>query len=213
MYKKIQVSVPVTPVSEALPETMFFYVDTQFTTTQVTRIRQMISIVLANWNSHFEELNNGAVRSRYQISCNKYARFNLAPVWFEEKIANGSAAASVSMDALTTAVAANGFGRVKTYIMYLESPLKTSTVKGKNASNPEVNSLSVTINPKALDFTAVTTVFLSGSLWHAWLHRLGYRHPAQKYTSYFAGEAAMSIMRGNQEKGSTPDRSYTSWLD
>lgn len=43
----------------------------------------------------------------------------LAPVWFEEKLANGSAAAGVQMDGLTTMIAANGFNRAaKAFIMY-----------------------------------------------------------------------------------------------
>lgn len=201
---------------------MTFYVDTRFTTEQVVRIRQMISLVLSNWYTHFEQLNNGATRSSYQRSLNQYARFNLAPVWFEEKIANGAAAAGISMDGMTTAVAANGFGRAaKAYIMYQKSPLPsnvgknpgTSTIKGVNASNPELNSLTVTINPNALSLTSVTTLFLAGSLFHAWLHRIGYRHPAGKYTTYFAGEAAMSFMRGNQDKTSAPSSTYTRWLD
>jgi hypothetical protein len=212
-YKTITVPVPDAPVSETLPATMTFYVDSRFTTAQVNRIRQMISTVLAEWNLHFEELNDGAARSQYQNCCNKYARFNLAPVWFEEKLSNGAAAAGVQMDGFTTQIAANGFNRAaKAYIMYQKSG--TSTIKGVNASDPEKNSLTVTINATDLSKTSVSTRFLAGSLQHAWLHREGYRHPAGKYTSYFAGESSMCIMRGNRNKTSgTPDSTYTKWLD
>ncbi|MEK3722332.1 hypothetical protein [Paenibacillus sp. FSL H8-0034] len=211
-YKMIKVSVPDAPVSEALPAVMTFYVDTRFTTAQVNRIRQMISIVLGNWELHFDQLDSGE-ESNYQNCCNKYARFNLAPVWFEEKLANGSVAASVQMDGFTTQITANGFGRAsKAYIMYQKSG--SSTVKGVNASNPETASLSVLINADHLNKTSVSTVFLGGSLQHAWLHREGYRHPAGKYTSYMAGEASMCIMRGNKDKSpGLSDTTYTRWLD
>jgi hypothetical protein len=211
-YKSFKISVPDAPVSEALPTSMTFYVDNRFTTAQVTRIRQMIGIVLNNWNAHFEQVDAGQTSS-FQRCVNKYARFNLAPVWFEEKLANGSAAASVQMDGFTTQITANGFGRAaKAYIMYQKSG--TSTVKGVNASNPETASLSVTINATDLSKTSVSTTFLAGSLQHAWLHREGYRHPTGKYTSYMAGECSMCVMRGNKNKTSgTPDSTYTQWLD
>ena len=212
-YKKITVSVPNAPVSETLPAAMTFYVDTRFTTAQVTRILQMIGIVLANWNAHFTEIDEGYPRSRYQNCVNKYAKFNLAPVWFEEKLSNGAAAAAVQMDGLTTMITANGFGRAsKAYIMYQKSG--SSTIKGVNASNPETNSLTVTINASDLSLTTVSTTLLAGSLLHAWLHREGYRHPAGKYTSYFSGESAMCVMRGNQDKSPiVPVTTYTKWLD
>lgn len=212
-YRKITVSVPPAPVSEAMPTTMTFYVDTRFTSAQETRIRQLISSVLAQWKGHFDQLNDGAPESAYQRCVRKYARFNLAPVWFEEKLANGSAAAAVQMDGFTTQIAANGFNRAsRAYIMYQRSG--SSTIRGVNASNPETNSLSVTINAADLSKTTVSTQFLAGSLQHAWLHREGYRHPASRYTSYMAGEASMCIMRGNRDKTpGTPDSTYTQWLD
>lgn len=89
----------------------------------------------------------------------------------------------------------------------------SSTIKGLNASNPETNSLTITVNAADLSNTTVTNVFLSGSMLHAWLHREGYRHPADRYNSYFAGEAAMCVMRNNRDKTSTPSSTYTQWLD
>lgn len=211
-YKTIQVVVPDAPVDEAIPTSLTFYVDSRFTTTQVSRMREMIGIVLANWKLHFDELNNGASHSQYQNCVNKYARFNLGPVWFEEKLSNGAVAADVQMEGFTTQIAANGFGRAgKAFIMYQKSG--SSTIKGVNASNPETASLSVTINATDLSKTSVSTIFLAGSLQHAWLHREGYRHPAGKYTSYMAGEASMCLMRGNRDKTSTPASTYTQWLD
>lgn len=212
-YRRITVSVPQAPVSEALPETMTFYVDTRFTAAQVSRLRSLIAIVLSAWRLHHEDLNEGSVRSRFQNCVNSYARFNLSPVWFEERITNGAAAAAVAMDGLTTMIAANGFGRAaRAYIMYQRGG--SSTVRGVNASNPEANSLSVTVNAAAIDNTTVNNVFLAGSLFHAWLHREGYRHPTGRYTGYFAGEAAMCVMRGYSPKiPTTPVSTFTRWLD
>lgn len=212
-YRRIQVSVPQAPVNEALPAAMTFYVDTRFTTKQIARIRQIIALVLSNWENHFTELNDGATRSSFQNCLNKYARFNLAPVWFPERISNGAAAAAVQMDGLTTMIAANGFGRAsRAYIMYSTS--SGVTVRGVNASNPESNSLTVTINPNVLNQTGVSTLFLAGSLYHAWLHREGYRHPAGRYVGCYAGEAAMCLMRGNHDKiAGELASSYTRWLD
>ncbi|MBP1992730.1 hypothetical protein [Paenibacillus eucommiae] len=140
-------------------------------------------------------------------------KFNLAPIWFEEKLASGSAAAAVQMDGFTTQITVNGFGRAaKAYIMYQKSG--TSTIRGLNSSNPEKNSLSVIINSTELSKTSVSTLILAGSLQHAWLHREGYRHPTGKYTSYMAGESSMCLMRSNKDKSpSTHDNSYTKWLD
>ncbi|WP_145142119.1 hypothetical protein [Paenibacillus sp. Y412MC10] len=211
-YKKIQVEVPQAPVSEALPEAMTFYIDTRFTTAQITRIKQMISGVLAQWNTHYQQIDAGQTSS-YQRCVNNYAKFNLAPVWFEEKLANGAVAASVQMDGFTTQITANGFGRsAKAYIMYQKSG--SSTIIGVNASDPETNSLSVTINASDLSKTSVSTQILTGSLQHAWLHREGYRHPAGKFTSYMAGEASMCVMRGNRDKiPGQSDATFTKWLD
>jgi hypothetical protein len=211
-YRGIKVTVPNAPVDEPVPASMTFYVDSRFTTAQVTRIRQMIGIVLVSWFEHFEQISAG-IPSNYQNCVNKYARFNLAPVWFEEKIANGAAAAGVQMDGFTTQIAANGFGRAtKAYIMYQKSG--SSTIKGVNATNPETASLSVTINSTDLSKSSLSTLTLAGSLQHAWLHREGYRHPTGKYNSYMAGESSMCLMRANKDKTpGIPDSTYTQWLD
>lgn len=197
-----------------MPPTMTFYVDTRFTTAQVMRLRQMISTLLVVWRQHQEQINDGEISS-YAKCVNKYARFNLAPVWFSEKLANGRAAADVQMAGFTTQIQANGFNRAaKAYIKYQEPTGQDFTIRGLNASNPETNSLTVTVNPRALSNAAVGTLMLAGSLFHAWLHRVGYRHPAGIYTSYFAGEASMCVMRDNKDKvPGTPASTYTKWLD
>ncbi|PRA04844.1 MULTISPECIES: hypothetical protein [unclassified Paenibacillus] len=213
-YRKITVTVPDAPTEEPMPASMNFYVDSRFTTAQVTRLREMIAGVLAFWREHQEQINNGEI-SRYASCVNKYARFNLAPVWFSDRLANGRAAADVQMAGFTTQIQANGFNRAaRAYIKYQEPTGQNFTIRGLNASNLETNSLSVTVNPKALSNSTASTLMLTGSLFHAWLHRGGYRHPAGRYTSYFAGEASMCIMRGNLNKApGVPASTYTKWLD
>lgn len=128
-------------------------------------------------------------------------------------MSNGSTAAAVQMDGLTTMIAANGFNRAaKSYIMYQKSG--STTIKGVNASDSETASLTVTINSTTLSNTSVSTLFLSGSLQHAWLQREGYRHPTGKYTGYMAGESSMCVMRNYKNKSpGLPDSVYTKWLD
>ncbi|MDF2927690.1 MAG: pPPM1a 86 [Paenibacillaceae bacterium] len=215
-YRIVYLTVPQVRTEDPLPERMIFYVDTRFTPAQVTRLRQMIGTILGFWRDHLEQVNDGGI-SKFERCVNKYARFNLAPVWFPDRIANGRAAAAIQMDGLTTMIQANGFGRAaKAYIKYEElSAGESFTIIGLNASNPEKNSLTVTVNPISLiPYAGPSTLMLAGSLFHAWLHREGYRHPAGKFLSYFAGEASMCIMRGNLEKNpATPESTFSRWLD
>ncbi|MBJ9992363.1 hypothetical protein IAE55_27065 [Paenibacillus sp. S28] len=210
------VPVPAAEVDVALPANMTFFVDNRFTSTQRGRIRTLISRCLEFWRLHYEQIaENG--RSNYQNCVNTYARFNLAPVWFDAKLATGSAAAAVQMDGLTRMIVANGFGRAaRAQIMYQlpSSTVPNFTIKAVNASNPDVSPLSVTVNPRAISRTDLLNVTLTGSLFHAWLHREGYRHPSRVYTSYMAGEASMCVMRNNANKTpGVPDSRFTVFLD
>ncbi|WP_028609694.1 hypothetical protein [Paenibacillus harenae] len=161
----------------------------------------MIPMAFFLWNEHHFSRAQDEI-SREQRCANKYARFNLAPVWFEEKIGNGAAAVDIMMNGFTTMFAANGFNRsAKAFIKYeIPKAGQNFTVKATNGSNPETDSLTVTINPKSLDRTDLSNTALTGALWHAWMHRLGYRHPAGLYTSYFIGEFPMCLMRGFRDK-------------
>lgn len=212
-YRKITISVLEVPIEEPMPGAMTFYVDTRFTNTDVNIIRTMIASAISTWMNYVVDLDASGT-SRYQQCANRYARFNLAPVWYEGKLANGSAAAMVQMNAFTTQIAANGFNRApRAYIMY--KPSSTNTiVKAVNGSDPERDSLTVSINPNTLRSTTIASLTKAAALFHAWLHRAGYRHPAGKYTSYFAGEASMCVARSNNLK--TPSQSdsvYTRYFD
>lgn len=214
-YRKITITVPEVPIEEPMPAAMIFYVDTRFTTADVNKIRTMIAGVLAFWRDYQRQLDETG-SSRFQECSNRYARFNLAPVWYEGKLANGSAAAMVQMDDFTTLIAANGFNRApRTYIMYKPAPANSTTiVQAVNGSNPETTSLSVSINPNNLRSTTIGGLFKTAALYHAWLHRAGYRHPAGKYTSYFAGEASLCVARTNNQKiPGQNDNVYTRYFD
>lgn len=215
-YTRIMVPVPAAPAGAALPANMTFFIDNRFTSAQRTRIRSLILNVLGFWNSHYSQ-RAASGRSQYQNCVNTYARFNLAPVWFEEKIVTGSVAAVVQMDGFTRQIIANGFGRApRALIMYQvpSSSVSNFTIKAVNASNPDTASLSVTINPRILDRADVQNITLAGPLHHAWLHREGYRHPAGVFTSYMAGESSMCVMRNNLNKpAGVPDSRFTVFLD
>jgi hypothetical protein len=213
---RITVPVPPTPAGVALPATITFFVDIRFTSSQRTRIRTLILNVLAFWNRHYTELAAGG-RSSYQNCVNTYARFNLSPVWFENKIANGAAAAAVQMDGFTRQIVANGFGRAPRALIMFQVPSSTVpnfTIKAVNASNPDTAPLSITVNPRVISRTDLLNTTLAGSLQHAWLHREGYRHPNRVFTSYMAGESSMCVMRNNLNKTpGVPDSRFTVFLD
>lgn len=215
-YTRIMVPVPAAPAGVALPANLTFYVDNRFTTSQRTRIRSLIGNLLSFWNQHYTQVAAGG-RSSYQNCVNTYARFNLPPVWFENKIANGVTAAAVQMDGFTRQIVANGFGRVpRAEIMYQvpSATVPNFTFKAVNASNPDTAPLSITVNPRVISRTDLPNVTLAGSLHHAWLHREGYRHPSRVFTSYMAGESSMCVMRSNTNKTpGVPDSRYTVFLD
>ncbi|MGV2967151.1 hypothetical protein [Paenibacillus sp. AGC30] len=215
-YTRITIPVPATPADVALPAQLTFYVDNRFTTSQRGRIGTLIADLLRFWNRHYTQIAAGG-RSSYQSCVNTYARFNLPPVWFENKIANGATAAAVQMDGFTRQIVANGFGRVPRALIMYQVPSATVpnfTIKAVNASNPDTAPLSITVNPRVISRTDLQNITLVGSLQHAWLHREGYRHPSRVFTSYMAGESSMCVMRANANKTpGVPDSRYTVFLD
>jgi hypothetical protein len=214
-YRKITIRLQEAIVDEARPATLYFYLDSRFTAEQEEAIKRILLITIYSWGEYFDEVSNNGTSS-LKMCAQKYARFNLSPVWFDEKLANGGVAVDIMMSAFTTAFLANGFGRsAKAYIIY-EIPKKGSsfTIKAANSSDPEKSSLSVTVNPQMLENIALPDGVLAGSLWHAWMHRLGYRHPVGKYAGYFIGEVPLCIMRGYLEKQPTrKDSRFTHYLD
>jgi len=219
-YNRLVIPLPQPPGLANLPLFLYFDVDTRFTPQELGRIKLAIQILLSNWNLHYTQkwkggLNNGV--SAMEICCNMYAFNRLQPIWYKgTPITNGSQAADFAMNTLTQRFRENGLQGIIAQIHY-QIPFnisKTTTIRGRTALRKNNVPLSVTINPLRLDDFGVADTSLTGSLMHAWLHRCGYNHPYNLYTTYLIGELPMCIMRGYTPKNpSTPDSAYTQYFD
>ncbi|MCU7767005.1 hypothetical protein N7984_30005, partial [Priestia megaterium] len=97
---------------------------------------------------------------------------------------------------------------------HIPNPVTSSTIRAQTAFRRNNVSLSITVNPVQIDRNDVSIGLLEGSLVHAWLHRVGYTHPPNTYTTYFSGEAPMCYMRGFLPKNpAVPDAIYTQFFD
>lgn len=218
-YNRLAIPLPQPPGLTNLPPFLFFDIDTRFTSQEVDRIKLIISSTLLNWSFHYTQkwnggLNNGV--SALEICCNMYAFNRLQPIWYKgTPIVNGIQAADLAIDVLTQRFKENGLNGEIAKINYRVPFNPTnSTIRGKTAFRKNNVSLSVTINPLRLDDLGIADVSLVGSLVHAWLHRCGYNHPLNLYTTYLIGELPMCIMRGYAPKNpSTPDSVYTQYFD
>jgi hypothetical protein len=110
-FRRITVSVPQAPgIEDPLPASMTFYVDSRFTTSQRARKQRLIGDVLSLWNRYYVDREHGVNSPLTRCTAN-YARFNLAPVWFGDKIVSANVAIDVMMEGLTRMIITNGFGR------------------------------------------------------------------------------------------------------
>ncbi|WNS45718.1 hypothetical protein [Paenibacillus sp. MMS20-IR301] len=218
VYNLLKIDVRETTIDEVMPTHLYFYVDSRFTPAQLSRIRLILMQAVFFWSDYYEQMDNKGT-SDLAKNVNLYARFNLSPVAIDEKLANGRVATDVMMSIITQIFQSNGFQRAgKSYIKYkipAKGTKKHFTISAVDGGEDlEQATLTVTINPQSLDRKDLGDVTLTGSLFHAWLHRIGYRHPASKYTSYFMVEAALSIMRATADKTSgTKDSLFIKYLD
>lgn len=219
-YTEMQIPVPVPDGITNLPPFIYFDVDNRFTAAQRDRIKFSIQGVLINWAEHLIQKWNGGANngiSELATCANTYSTNNLQPVWYQgPPISNGQVATNVAMDQFTQLIRDNGFRlSPPAKIDYcIPIPIDSSTIRGETAFTQKRVPLSFVINPIQLDRGDVNTITLIGSMFHAWLHRAGYRHPEGEYTSYFIGEAPMCIMRGFQSKQpQVPDRVYFQFFD
>lgn len=217
-YTRISVPVPQPLGLTDIPPFIYFDVDNRFTEQQRGRIISIISTVLFDWKTHYDEKWNGGANngiSRWAACSNKYATRNLRPAWGTTlPINNGQQALELAMDTFTLRIRENGFRRVPTAkIRYrIPPPGGSSTIRGITVFRRYNVTLSVTINPELLDSPALTNILLAGSLTHAWLHRSGWYHP--KDTSYFIAEAPMCEMRNFMDKVPTqPDNIFIQFFD
>lgn len=212
-YTRIQIPVLPTP---GQPPFVYFDVDIRFTEPQIQKIGQVISRTLAGWRQHLEEKWNGGANngvSQLATCTNMYATQNLQPVWYQgPPIQNGIEAVNLAMDAWTQRIIENGFHQVPVAKIHYRIPPagEVSTIRSNTALRQFHVPLTTTINPQQLDDLGIGT--LTGSLFHAWLHRVGFHHP--KLTSYFIAEAPMCVMRGFQDKTpGVPDSSFIRFFD
>ncbi|USL45886.1 hypothetical protein [Priestia megaterium] len=217
-YTEIVIPVPQPEGITDLPANIYFQIDTRFTAAQGQRIKDALNGVLFHWFTHHnEKWNGGANNGTSQLAActNTYATRNLQPVWYQGlPISNGLEATNLAMDQFTQLIRDNGFrlSSPAKINYHIPSPVMSSTIRGETAFRQTRVPLSFIINPIQLDNVALNPVLLTGSMFHAWLHRSGFYHP--KTTSYFIAEAPMCIMRGFQPKNpAIPDSSYIELFD
>ncbi|WP_033580883.1 hypothetical protein [Priestia aryabhattai] len=216
-YTRFALPLPQPPGQPPLPPFIYFDIDTRFTPTQAFRIKTIIADVVSQWKAHLTQKWNGGLNNGVSLwaACAQTYAFNgLKPVWQLTPVPNGLTALNEAMDLLTQRFIENGFGGVVAKVDYqIPIPVTSSTILGKTAFRRNNVPLSITVNPIQIDRGDLTNGALEGSLVHAWLHRLGYTHPANTYTTYFSGEAAMCYMRGFAPKTAIPDSVYTQFFD
>ncbi|MFS0906677.1 hypothetical protein AB3N02_27025 [Priestia aryabhattai] len=201
-YTELAVPVPIPNGVPKLPSFVYFDIDNRFTAKQRQRIKDAISWTMLVWAIHMNQRRNPDPSAFTLTECSDfYATRNLQPVWYKgPPISNGLEATNLAMDQFTQLIRDNGFRRaspakIKYHIPF---PITSSTIRGETASRQTRVPLSFVINPTQLDRVDIGNITLSGSMFHAWLHRAGWTHP--KTTSYFIFECPYCFMRGNQRK-------------
>lgn len=217
-YTRFALPLPQPPGQPPLPPFIYFDIDTRFTPAEVSRIKTIIASVLSQWNLHLVQKWNGGLNNgvSFWAACAQMNAFNrLKPVWQVTPVPNGLAALNEAMDLFTQRFIENGFGGIVGRIDYhIPAPVTSSTIRGRTAFRRNNVPLSITINPTQIDRGDITNGALGDSLAHAWLHRVGYTHPPNIYTTYFSGEAAMCYMRGYLPKNpALPDSAFTQFFD
>lgn len=211
-YKRIQIELLQPPGVPPLPPFLFFDMDTRL---NEARVREVILVLIGFWNQHYIETSIDGT-SDWAACTQEYATRNLTPVWIDKEradlITDGETALEFAMDTLTSFFIQNGTWNAPVAKIDYLNPASGSTMISKNGNKQFHVPLDVSMNPEQLESQANRT--LAGSLIHAWMHRMGYRHPEGRYTSYLIGEAPMCLMRGFQDKvPGQPDSEFTQFFD
>lgn len=211
-YKKVAISVPQPKGAKNLPPYMYFYIHKSFTAKQQERIKLAIRAVLNQWARHLIEKWDGGTNagtSELALCTNRYATKNFKPVWSKSSVPNAIAATNLAMNQLTQLIRDNGFKKAPPATI---DPRNSTTIYAPTASTKRRIPLSLQINPKQLDSSALTDLNLTGSVLHSWLHRAGWTDP--KTTSYFISECPMCVMRALTIKNpNVRDSSYYKFFD
>jgi hypothetical protein len=213
-YNRFALPLPQPPGQPPLPPFIYFDIDTRFTPTEASRIKTLLASAVVQWYFHHtQKFNNGV--SSWATCTNMYAFNQLKPIWRFSPVPNGLAALNEAMDILTQRFIENGFGGIVGKVDYnIPTPITSSTIRAQTAFRRNNVPLSITVNPTQIDRGDITNFALTGSMIHAWLHRLGYTHPPNTYTTYFSGEAPMCYMRGFSPKNpNVPDALFTQLFD
>ena len=211
-YKRIDITLPLPPGVPPLPPTVFFDMDTRL---DEASIREVILRLLAEWVRHYEQ-KEATGTSEWAECALKYANKNLTPVWLDKErksmISDGKKALDFAMDTLTSFLIQNGTWAAPVGKIDYLAPTSRSTIFSENANKQFHVPLDFSVNPIPLEEEAELT--MAGSLFHAWMHRMGYRHPKGEYTGYLIGEAPMCLMRGYNDKlPNQADSVFTQFFD
>ena len=217
-FTQIAFPVPEPPGVSDLPLFIYFDIDNRFNLAQQQWIRDAINGVLFQWFQHLTEKWNGGSNngiSQLANCTNLYAIRNLRPTWYLGlPIHNGLAATNIAMDQFTRLIRDNGFRLAPQAKIFsnISFPANSSTIFALTTLAQSQVPLSLIVNPVQLDSSDLNIKFLTGSMFHAWLHRAGFYHP--KKSGHFIIECPMCIMRGFQIKETiTPDSFYIQFLD
>ncbi|UOE58016.1 hypothetical protein [Cytobacillus oceanisediminis] len=211
-YKRIEMTLPQPPGLPPLPPSIFFDMDTRL---DEASIHEVIASLIFEWGRHYREKEETG-KSQWSECALKYAFKNLTPVWLDKErkfmVNEGKKALDFLMDTFTSFLIQNGTWNAPIAKIDYLPPTSSSTIFSENANKQFHVPLDFSVNPIPLQEEAIRT--LAGSLFHAWMHRMGYRHPKEEYTSYLIGEAPMCLMRGYADKEpSIPDSAFTRFFD
>lgn len=211
-YHTIKIPVPKPAGISDLPKYIYFQIDNSFTDKQEQRIKDAIGAVLLQWYRHSNEKWAGGKNtgtSKLALCIKPYATKNLKSKWNKSSLPNAIAATNLVMNQFTQLIRDNGFGKLPPAII---DPRSSTTIYAPVGKTKRRVPLSLQINPKQLDSAALTDLKLTGSMFHAWLHRAGWLDP--KTTSYFISECPMCVMRNLKPKSSqVSDSSYYKFFD
>ncbi|MFP7486384.1 hypothetical protein SFC65_19660 [Priestia filamentosa] len=210
-YREIKIPVPQPPGVTGLPTFITFDLSNQFTADQEQEIRDAIALVLFNWFHHLSQKWNGGLNnglSDLAACALTYSTKNLKPVWYQGvAITNGRKALEVAMDQFTNIIKENGIGLFKARIDYINFSFLDPIVLTVTSATQHFVPLNLVVNATKLDDPDIGIGLITGSMFHAWLHRAGFLDP--NATSYFITEASMCVMRGYQPKApGIPDSLY-----
>ncbi|WDW11564.1 hypothetical protein [Priestia aryabhattai] len=211
-YHIIQIPVPKPAGISSLPKYIYFRISNSFTDKQEQRIKDAIGAVLLQWYKHSNEKWAGGTNtgtSELALCIKPYATKNLKSKWNKSPLPNAIAATNLVMNQFTQLIRDNGFGKSPPAII---DPQSSTTIYAPVGKTKRRIPLSFQINPKQLDNSELTNLKLTGSMFHAWLHRAGWRDP--KTTSYFISECPMCVARNlKPKKPGVRDSSFYKFFD